>query len=159
MAALLQRIMVSSDTRAALRAQGYRADYTVAMESGSLEPGTDAIGYGPLIQAEAESHDPANTEATIQAVVREMGRRLEVLQEDGGVDPAVRAGLTQTFVSSSPAPEKAGGKRAYAALIALVVAYYLILRIFVQRIPPRRHAPHRARARVRFQRLAGRMAG
>ena len=157
-AALIQRVMVSADTRAALRAQGYRADYTIAMESGSLEPGTDTIGYGPLIQAQAESHDAANSEATIQAVMREMGRRLEVLQEDGGVDPAVRAGLTQTFVSSSPSPEKSGGKRAYAALIALVVAYYLILRIFVQRIPPRKHAPHRARARVRSRRSAARMA-
>ena len=158
LADLVQRVMVSDEVRAQLRAQGSRAEYDVAIASGSLARGTDVIGSGPLLQAQAQSHDPAATQATIRAVMSEVSRRLSVLQADGGVDPTVRAVLSQTFIASTPVPERSGGKRAYVALISLIVAFYFILRIFVRRIPPRRRAPHWANARVRSRRSAARMA-
>jgi len=158
LADLVQQIMVSEKVRAQLRAHGYRAEYDIAVASGSLARGTDVRGDGPLLQAQAQSHDRAATQATIRAVMSDMSRRLSVLQADGGVDPTVRAVLRQTFVASTPVPEKSGGKRAYVAMIALIVAFYFILRIFVQRIPPRRRAPHRAKTRVRYRRSAARTA-
>jgi hypothetical protein len=158
LADLVQQIMVSEKVRAQLRAHGYRAEYDIAVASGSLARGTDVRGDGPLLQAQAQSHDPAATQATIRAVMSEMSRRLSVLQADGGVDPTVRAVLSQTFVASTPVPQKSGGKRAYVAMIALIVAFYFILRIFLRRIPPRRRAPHRARTRARSRRSAASMA-
>ena len=148
---ILQRIMQSSDVRDHLRAQGYRASYTIALQTGSLEPGTDNPGYGPLVQIQVQSHDPASTQATLEALMRELSSRLAHLQLAGGVDPSVQAVLTETYVPPSPEPEKAGGKRAYLAWLGLVIGLYCTLRIFVRRIPPgRMRALRRAVERRRF---------
>jgi polysaccharide biosynthesis protein PslJ len=162
LADLVQQIMVSDRVHAQLRAQGYRAEYDIAIASGSLARGTEVRGDGPLIQAQAQSHDPVAAESTIKAVMADMSRRLSLLQADGDVDPTVRAVFSQTFVASAAVPQKSGGKRAYVALLALILAFYLILCMFLQRIPPRRRAPHRATVRRRIRWLVadvGRSAG
>lgn len=141
LADIVRQIMLSDEVRDGLAAKGYRASYTIALESGSLEFGTDVLDSGPLIQVEVQSHDPVNTEATARALMQEMNTRLHSLQEAGGVDPSVRGVLSQTFVAATPVPEKSGGKRAYAALLGLVVVLYFALQAAVRRIPYRRRTP------------------
>jgi hypothetical protein len=138
LADLIRRAIDSDEVRAQILAQGYGAQYTITLGPGSLMPGTDIPGDGPLIRTQTESTDPAQAESTIQAVMREVPRELTSLQDAGGVGDSVRAVLTGQSISPNPTPEKSGGKRAYFALLLLVIALWRVLTAVIERIVSRR---------------------
>jgi hypothetical protein len=138
LANLVWRDIDSDNVRAELRARGFGAQYTVALGSGSLMPGTDQLGGGPLIHAQAVSTDPVQAEATVNAVMREVSHKVSQLQEDVGVSTSVQAVLTGGSIASNASPEKSGGRRAYAMLLLLVVALWRVTTVFFERIVNRR---------------------
>jgi hypothetical protein len=140
-AKLVWRDINSDNVRAKLRAQGYRAQYSITLGSGSLMFGTDQVGDGPLIQAQAQSTDPGEAEATLKAVMREVSREVSLLQTDAGISSSVQAVLTGESISSNPAPEKSGGRRAYAMLLILVLALWRATIMFVEQVVKRRSPP------------------
>jgi hypothetical protein len=138
LANLVWRDIASDNVRAELRAEGYGAHYTVALGSGSLMPGTDQLGGGPLIHVQAMSTDPVQAKATVNAVMREVSRKLSQLQSDGGVSTSVQAVLTGKSIASSAIPQKSGGRRAYLMLLLLVVVIWRLTTLIFERVANRR---------------------
>ena len=122
-AQILTETVTSEDTRNDMRAKGYLAEYGVAQGQGSLEPGTDVVGDGPLLRIQATSTNPQQAEKTAVAVFRDINWTLARLQRDADVKTTtISAVLSYPSNSFKPIPVNVGGKRAYAAIGLLVIA-------------------------------------
>jgi hypothetical protein len=118
---ITQRLVMSRDTAADLRTQGFGDDYTVAAGIGSLMPWTDRAGRGPLIRLEARSGSSRQAVADRDAVIREARTRFDHSQL------AVGAPVTELIrVAVVTAPENAApetGNRRHALVVAGGLGY------------------------------------
>jgi hypothetical protein len=134
---ITQRLVMSPDTAAALREQGFGDDYTVAAGIGSLMPWTDRVGRGPLVRIQSRADSSAQAVADRDAVIREAKTRFEASQLDVG-SPVTE--LIRMAVVTAPTQAAAEtGNRKHALVTAAGLGYgiaaglqYLIRRPFLR---------------------------
>ena len=128
---ILRDIMRSQPTRAKLAAEG-ATDYEVALQNGSIEPGTDVEGdSGPVLYVETRADTPEQAARSFALVYQEASSRLAGEQNQVGIRGAgaIRVGILQ----QTPAfPIKGRPTRARAVFVllfaVLAAAYYHLVR-------------------------------
>lgn len=125
--ALLARSLTSEPQRAALRAQGYTANYEIAIGSGSLEPGTDVIGTGDVVQIHADASRPEQALGTFNVVVTQFKSRLSEWQEQYKVAPGALIRIQTSFLPTFASVEPPSTHRAQAATLALMLGLWFVI--------------------------------
>jgi O-antigen ligase len=139
-----QRLVMSPQTAADLRAAGFSDNYTAAAGIGSLMPWTDRRGLGSLIRLDVRTDTPQLAVDSRDAVVRELRQRFAAAQLASGSPPTelIVANVATTY----DAPIRATGNRKHAVVAAAglgfaagAICWYLLGRL-LRRRARRRHA-------------------
>jgi hypothetical protein len=113
---IAQRLVMSPQTAADLRAGGFSDNYTAAAGIGSLMPWTDRTGRGSLIRLDVRADDPELAVNSRDAVVRELRERFAAAQLEAGSPPTelIAASVATTY----DAPIRLRGNRKHALVAA-----------------------------------------
>ena len=118
---ITQRLVMSRDTAADLRAHGFGDDYTVAAGIGSLMPWSDRAGRGPLIRLEARSGSPEQAVADRDAVIGEARTRFDRSQLAVGSPTTELIRVAVVTAPATASPER--GNRSHALVVAGGLGY------------------------------------
>jgi O-antigen ligase len=120
---VLQRSVRSDATQAQLRRAGYRAEYTMAVGLGSLEPLTDRNGEGILIRIRSVADNPADALLTRDAVIAELKTQLREMQDQALVVSAEQ--ITLDVVTAPNIAGSHGGSPRRAQVAAVAIGYLI----------------------------------
>ena len=130
----VHEVMEDPATRRTLAAKSV-SDYDVALGDGSLMPGTDRQGVGPLMTVEVRSQDPAAVDQGMSLVLSTLDARLVLLQDDVRVPPRER--VVMTTLSTGDALPVFGRRSRFAAALLLIVVVVLGVGVAALRRLPR----------------------
>lgn len=128
---LVARVVDSDDTRMKLSRDGARADYEVAIGLGSLQPGTDRLGLGPVVRFQAHAADPAMASRTRDALRGRVDTTLASLQSRAGA-PRSTWIIAYDVVPPDAEPSAAVGRRSRALVLLLLLgaaSWWIVTRL------------------------------
>ena len=146
---LLQISGTLPTVREELRARGYTASYEIAQGDGSLKPGTDRTGDGPVFRVQTQSTSPAEAQATLRAVMAELRQLLAQMQTDVHAPSDQLVELTNISLTQQPQPAYGSHTRLLAVGVLLTGIGWLVVSYAAIRVVDRRA---RIRTRVAMPR-------
>jgi polysaccharide biosynthesis protein PslJ len=124
---LLQRAGTLPSVREELSDRGYSANYEIAQGDGSLEPGTDQMGAGPVLRVQTQSTSAVEAQATLGAVTSELRQQLAQMQAKVHAPSDQLVELTNIAITQQPQAAHESHTRLLAACALLITIGWLLV--------------------------------